>query len=435
MFCVEYRLRPTVVTAIALVVSAVAGFAQPCAAADVHWPGWLGAKRDGWVEDFQPPGQWPERLEPVWKVEVGTGYGSPLVDGDRVYQHARQGEDEVVWCLDRKTGTVLWRQSDTVPFTIGEGAQFHGKGPKSSPALADGRLFTLSITGRLSARDAASGELLWSRNDASRYKKTHPYWGAAMSPLVDDGRVIVQFGTDEAGALVALNAESGKEIWSHNIEGASYSSPILAEIQGVRQIIALTMKALIGVEAETGRRLWDYPFPQVGPDQNMVTPVYYQGLVLLGGENRGIHGLEPRREGGEWTVEERWRQKQVALDMSTPVINGGLLYGFSHYGAGRLFCLDPQTGEIRWQGPQRTGDNVMFLSIPGHVAALIDGGKLQILAANGDRFQPVATYRVSENPTWAPPVLLPHGILVKDTQSLTLWSLGGSAQGSATPAQ
>ena len=156
---------------------------------------------------------------------------------------------------------------------------------------------------------------------------------------------------------------------------------------------------------------------------------------MLGGENRGIRGLEPRLDSGVWTVQQRWHQKKVALDMSSAVVNGELLFGFSHYDSGRLFGLDTKTGEVLWEGPPRTGQNVAFLSIPGYVVALIDNGELQIIAASGERFEKVASYRVAEGHTWAPPVLLESGILVKDRQSLTLWSLAGSTVRSGSPSR
>jgi len=395
------------------------------AAADavVHWPGWLGPKRDGWVSGFRPPARWPQKLKRGWQVEVGTGYGSPLVAGGRVYQHARQGGDEVVWCIDLETGDVEWRKSYPAPFKIGGGGERHGKGPKSCPVLADGRLFTLSIAGVLTAWDAASGKLLWRRDHGSRFEKGHPYWGASTSPLVDGERVVVHFGTDDEGVLVALDVESGKEVWSQGKDGPSYSSPLLVEIHGVRQIVEWNHRALVGVESESGRPLWEFPFPHVGHNQNMPTPTFHKGRVLLGGENRGIHGLEPQLDDGVWTVKERWHQKKVALDMSSAVINGDLLYGFSHYDRGRLFCLDPGTGKVLWEGPARTGENVMFLSIPGHIVALVNDGELQIIAANGERFEKVASYRVAQSPTFAPPVLLRSAILVKDSRMLTRWSL------------
>jgi outer membrane protein assembly factor BamB len=121
--------------------------------------------------------------------------------------------------------------------------------------------------------------------------------------------------------------------------------------------------------------------------------------------------------------------------MSSAVVNGDLLYGFSHFGRGRLFCLDPKTGEVLWQGPGRTGENVAFLAIPGHVVALVNDGELKIITASGDRFETVASYRMSESPTWAHPVLLERGILVKDSQTLTLWSLAGPAGRAPSPSR
>ena len=145
-----------------------------------------------------------------------------------------------------------------------------------------------------------------------------------------------------------------------------------------------------------------------------------------------MYSLEPQVRDGVWTVKKLWGQEKVALDMSSAVVNGDLLYGFSHYSKGQLFCLDTATGEIRWLGPGRTGQNVMFLSVPGYVVALIDNGELQIIAANGDSYEKVAAWKVADSPTWAPPVLLQNGILVKDQRSLTYWSLAGAGNDSSS---
>ncbi len=402
-------------------------------AEDAAWTGWLGPHRDGWVSGFEPPAKWPAELERVWQVEVGTGYGSPLIIGESVYQHARQGEEEVVWRLDLGSGDAVWRKSYHAPFQIGGGGEKHGKGPKSTPALADGRLLTLSITGVLTAWDAESGEVLWQRDESTRFGKGHPYWGASTSPLVDGDRVIVHFGNDERGELVAMDVRTGDTVWTHGRDGASYASPILVEIDGVRQVVELNMRAIVSVDSQTGEFLWEHDYPQVTTDQNMVTPVFHDGLILQGGENRGIHCLQPRRDGGEWSVQPVWHQREVALDMSTAVINDGLLYGMSHYGFGRMFCLDPATGDVLWQGPRRLGENVMFLAVPGHVVALISDGRLQIVNADSSEFVSPATYQVADNPTWAPPVLLSDGVLIKDSDTLTRWSFAEESPNASEP--
>lgn len=397
--------------------------AQVSSATEVYWPGWLGPKRDGWVSSFKAPARWPDKLEQGWRVRVGTGYGSPVIAGGLVYQHARLEGEEVVWCFDVETGKVKWRKSHSTPFKIGGGGERHGKGPKSCPVLADGRLFTMSITGVLTAWDAVSGRELWRRDYQERFKKSHPYWGTSTSPLVDGSRVIAHFGTEEEGALVALDVGTGKEIWSQGKDGPCYSSPLLVEIGGVRQVVEWNHRVLAGVESRSGRLLWEYPFPHESHNQNMPTPAFHKGRVLLGGENRGVHSIEPRLKDGAWTVMKRWSQKKVALDMSSAIVNGDRLYGFSHYDKGRFFCLDIDSGKILWVGPGRTGQNVMFLAIPGYIVALVDHGELQILAAGGKSFKRSASYRVADSPTWAPPVLLSNGVLVKDNETLTRWSL------------
>lgn len=424
----RWKLTPRVNSRLPLALSAtIAMLLVACAwrsslGDEIYWPGWLGPARNGWVDDFEPPTMWPERLKKDWQVEVGIGYSSPLVSTGRIFQHARQGDNEVLWCVDLDKGDVKWRQHYAAPFKMGGGGEWHGKGPKSTPVFADDRLFVMSISGLISAWNATSGERLWRQDYGSRFASSHPYWGTATSPIVDDDRIIVHFGNDDEGVLVALDVESGKEIWSQGKDGPSYSSPLVVEIDGSRQIVEWNHRAVVGVDSQSGGLLWEYPFPHEGSNQNMPTPTFHKGCVFVGGENRGLRSVKPQRVNGSWTAKELWHQKDVALDMSSAVVNDNLLFGFSHYDKGRLFCLDTSTGSIRWQSPGRTGDNVMFLSIPGYIIALIDNGELRIVKASGDRYDKVASYRVAETPTWAPPVLLKDGFLIKDEQSLTRWS-------------
>ena len=257
--------------------------------ADVTWPGWLGPKRDGWVPHFEPPAKWPSELKRGWTAKVGDGYGTTAVSGDRLYVHARQKSDEVVWCLDLNDGKPKWRNRYAEPFKEGGGGEPHGKGPKANPTLADGRLFTLSITGVLTAWNADTGAMLWRVDHRSKFgKRPHPYWGATTSPLVVDNRVYLHFGDDKKGFLSAMDVETGREIWRNGKDGAAYSSPLYAEIEGVRQIVEWNHEDLLGVELETGRTLWKYHLPHRGTNQNMPTPSIHDGHILVGGENRGI---------------------------------------------------------------------------------------------------------------------------------------------------
>ena len=406
------------------------------------WPGWLGPDRDGRVAGFDPPAWWlnPDGREPrvVWEREVGAGYGSPLVSGDRVFLHARRGGEEALWCLGSTDGGVVWRRAWAVPFKASPGGESHGAGPKASPLRvqtpAGPRIVTQSITGEVRAWDAATGEPAWDHDVKDRFPPGRPNWGATGSPAAFDSpegpRVLGHLGTDEAGAITALDAATGAAVWERAGDGPSYASPVVANIDGVPQAVVWTHEAVVGVSLEDGAELWRSPLPHVGGDQNMPTPVVHGGVVLMGAENRGVRALEPTRAGGGWVVEELWRQDGVALDMATAVIAGDLLYGFSHYRAGQLFCLDPATGAVLWAGKGRGGRNATLLSVPprdagggdrtGRVLALLDGGEVRVLAAAGADTRVTGTVRVADGGTWVPPVLLPEGLLVKAGDTLRL---------------
>ena len=392
------------------------------ASSDVVWSGWLGPNRDGRVDYFEPPAPWPKKLKRDWSLTVGEGSAMPVVANGRAYQHARQKGDEVVWCLDLSSGKVLWRKTYRVPYRISHFGESQGDGPQSNPTLADGRLFTLSVTGILSAWDASSGKLLWRHTYSDRYRNTYPKWGHSTSPLVDGDQVVVHVGGEESGMLVAYEAATGKELWKDDEYGSCHASPILVEIQGVPQIVEWNHVALVGVESQSGRRLWSYDLPHRGSNQNSPTPIFHQGRFLIGGENRGIRSLEPQRVDGKWRVTENWHQRNVSLNMASAVISDDSLYGLSQFKRGQFFRLNPLTGEPIWLGPPRMGDYATFLTIPGHIVALRDNGVLEIFASNEDQYLPVASYDVTETDTWAAPVLLKDGILVKDRTKLYKWS-------------
>ncbi len=148
----------------------------------------------------------------------------------------------------------------------------------------------------------------------------------------------------------------------------------------------------------------------------------HEGQVIVGGENRGMYSLRPIRDGDKWSVKEMWFQPKAALDMSSAIVSGGRVYGMTHYNAGQLFCLDGKTGKFIWQGPPRSANNVTFLAMPGYVAALINNGQLKILRTDTEQYDEVRSYQVADEATWAAPVFLQGKILVKDVNTLTLWT-------------
>ena len=211
-------------------------------------------------------------LTSEWRSAVGSGQSSPVVSGDTVFVFSREGEKEVARALDLRTGAELWRRDYPAPYRVYPGAASFGAGPKSTPVVHDGRLFTLGISGILTAFDAKDGRIVWQKDFAGRFKATAPPFGTSMSPLVAGGRLIVHAGGHDGGALIAFDPATGKEKWTLAGDGPSYSSPIVTTFDGQEQIVIQVHRKILGVDPRSGTGLWSVPF--VTPcDQNIVTPL------------------------------------------------------------------------------------------------------------------------------------------------------------------
>ena len=197
------------------------------------YPQWRGQNRDGSASGFVEPKAWPEQLTPSWKVEVGAGYATPIVVGNRVYTHTRQGENEVMLALDAATGKVVWQTPYPAPYKMNPATKNHGQGPKSTPLFYNGRLYTLGISGIVSAFQASDGKLLWQK----AAPPVDPLYGTAMSPVADKGVVIFHVGGHNQGALTAFDAVTGDVKWSWNGDGPAYASPIVTDFGGTRQLV------------------------------------------------------------------------------------------------------------------------------------------------------------------------------------------------------
>ncbi len=392
------------------------------------WPGWRGAGRDGKVEGFAVPARWPERLERAWRVEVGGGHSTPALVGGRLYVHARDGADhDVVLCLDAATRKEAWRSRLEAPYAVPSWAEMHGKGPFSSPAVAEGRLFAFGINGVLSCLDAETGRLLWRRDFRDRFAKTVPENGTAMSPLVVDGLCLVHAGGPGTGGILALDPASGRERWSWDGDGPAYASPVVASIAGKRQVVTQTQKHAVGVSLDGGQLLWKLEFKTYG-DQNSVTPVVSGSTVVLSGLKQGIAAW---RLVGE-RPEKVWETSEVSMYMSTPVLQGERLYGFSETALGQFFCLDAASGRTLWKAEGRQGENAALLDAGRVIVALVTpkpetgdrvGSHLVVFDADDRAYVERVRYKVAETPAWAHPVLWKGSVFVKDRDGLARWAI------------
>lgn len=386
------------------------------------WPQWRGPGRDGQVAGFKAPAKWPAALKKRWSVAVGGGYGSPVVVGGKIFLHTREEGNEVVSAVDLANGKTLWRDQYPAPFEKNQYALKHGEGPFATPLVADGRLYTLGVSGIFSCFDAANGKLLWRHDHSDRVTTLKLFTGSASSPVADGQNVIAFLGDDRAGALTAFDAASGEIRWTWSGAGPGYASPIVAELAGVRQVVTLTSNAVVGVAAADGKQLWTIPFPDEW-NENIITPVLWQNLLIFAGVRQGSRAVEVVKKDGGLKVREVWRREDLPMYMSTPVVADGVLFGLSNRQKGQLFALDPKNGKTFWLSEGRQADNFALLT-DGSLLFLLDTmGQLTIARASRQAFEPITRYQVAEAATWTHPVLTQRGLLVKDVGKLTLWGV------------
>jgi len=390
------------------------------------YPQWRGGTRDGQIAGLPVRTTWGEQLRPLWSLPVGAGYATPLVVGGRIFVHARRAEEEEVLAIEESTAKTLWADRYPAPYQVDSAAVDHGKGPKSTPIFAQGRLYTLGISGILSCYDGAKGTLLWRKRFTDRSPSASPVFGTSASPLVDAGTLYLHVGGTGKGALLALEAGSGKEKWAWTGDGPGYASPVLADLGGVRQLITQTERFLVGLSSQTGQLLWKLPF-ETAYRQNIVTPLVWRDLIIFSGIYKGVTAIRVRRDSqspnASWTTEQVWHNREFSIYMSSPILTGDLLWGHSHRNKGQFFCLDAATGRALWSGEPRQGEHASLYYAYGQLFLLNEMGDLLITTPDPRQPRLLRQFHLGESPLWAHPVIYRNQILVRDQTHLRLYRL------------
>ena len=397
----------------------IAALLPVLSATAADWNQWRGPNRDGIAADFKAPATWTtSSLAKPWTVTVGEGHASPVIVGDRVYLFAREGENEILRCLATADGKVVWQQTYPVPYDMNPAARNHGKGPKATPTVAGGRVFTLGINGHVSAYDAKAGTVLWRKDFARDYKSTAPVFGASASPIVDGNNVIVHVGGDASGALTAFDVATGQVNWKWDGDGPAYASPIIATLGGVRQLITQSQKHCFAVSPADGKLLWKIPFT-TPYDQNSVTPLVAGDLVIFGGIQKPTFAVKVSGK----DAAPAWETREITMYMSSPVLHGTTLYGMSDKQRGSLFAMNATTGDVLWKSEGRLGENASLTDIGPALLVVTDKGELTVQQKTGDALKEVIKYKVADSPVWAAPAVAGDQIFIKDKTALTLFKV------------
>ena len=381
------------------------------------WPGFRGPRRDGVVHGVRIKTDW-SASPPVelWRRPIGPGWSSFAVHGDLLYTQEQRGEEEVVTCYNATTGEPVWKHGDAARFWESNA----GAGPRATPTLSNGRVYTCGATGIVNALDAGDGAVIWSRNAAADTGKKVPGWGFASSPLVVDDVVIVA----TAGKLVAYDLATGERRWLGTVNGWGYSSPHLATIDGVTQVLLLNGAGAISVAPADGKLLWEYAWPGDGIVQPILTAdddiLIGTGSGMGSGAGMGVRRVQVAHESSGWTVKERWTSIGLKPYFNDFVVHKEHAFGFD---GSILACIGLEDGARSWKGGRYGHGQMILLSDQDLLLVLSEQGELALVPAAPDQYKELARFPAIKGKTWNHPVLAGDVLLVRNDQEMAAFRL------------
>jgi outer membrane protein assembly factor BamB len=365
------------------------------------WPQWRGPRRDGLsAEKFLT--DWPRTGPKVlWKQPVGAGYSCVAVVGHRLLTMAREGDDEVVLCLDTADGRELWRFRYPCPYTNQQGS-----GPRATPTVYDDLVYTVGATGILHCLKLASGEKVWRHDLLPEFNSPGMEYGVSFSPLIEGDLVYTNPGGPGGNSLAAFDRRTGKLAWKALDDPGGYSSPIAVTAAGVRQVVFFTGTRLVGVDPADGREYWGFPW-ETSAHSNIATPIAVGDYLFISssyGKGCALLKVVRDQEGG-LRVQNVYANRQMRNHFSTCVYHGEHLFGFND---NVLTCLELRTGQARWSA--RGFGKGSLLIADGHLVILGEDGKLALAEATPEALRKKASFQALDQKCWTVPVLA-HGRL------------------------
>jgi outer membrane protein assembly factor BamB len=379
-----------------------------------NWSGFRGPKRDGVIRGVRIQTDWSQS-KPVemWRRPVGPGWSSFSVRGNHFYTQEQRGDDEVVSCYNLTTGEPVWRHRDTSRFYESNA----GAGPRATPTLSNGRVYTFGATGILNALNSRDGSVVWSRNAASDTKTKVPMWGFASSPLVVGDVVVVA----TAGVLAAYDAATGNPRWQGPADKGGYSSPQLVTINGFTQILLLNGEGVTSVSPADGKLLWKHEWDGDG----IVQPFVIGGSDVLLGSGSGMAAVGLRRVAvargdAGWSVQERWTSTGLKPYYNDFVVHKGHAFGFD---GSILACVGLEDGKRKWKGGRYGHGQILLLPDQDLLLALSEEGELALVKATPDQFVEFARFKAIEGKTWNHPVLVGDVLLARNSEEMAAFRL------------
>ena len=383
------------------------------------WPQWRGPNRDGISRETGLLRSWPAggpRL--VWKAQgLGEGYSNLAIVGGRIFTQGQRGRAQFVIALDKASGKKLWQTPAGKSYR-----DSYGNGPRSTPTVDGKRVFALSADGTLVCLETSTGNTVWSLNIVEKFGGRIPRWGVSGSPLVDGNRVIVNPG-GRGASIVALDKSNGAVLWRTLSDPPGYSSPIVAQVGGTRQIIVFTGRSAVGVQAETGNALWRYRRVSNGT-ANIATPIFRDGHVFLSSDyGTGCALLKLTSHNGSWRAAEVYFNRNMRNHYSSSVLVGDHLYGFS---SSVLTAMHWKTGAVAWRDRSVGKGTVAYAD--GNLYLASEDGVVGLAEAAPAGYREKSRFQISRSsvPMRAVPVISGGRLYLRDQDTLYCFDISRS---------
>lgn len=383
------------------------------------WNQWRGPNRDGLI----PGENWPKSLDEatltrLWRVELPPSYSGPIVSDKAVFVTGTENKkDEVVFALDRETGKELWRTEWPGAMTVPFFAASNGSWIRATPAFDGESLFVAGMRDFLVSLDAETGKVQWKLDFVEELKTPLPAFGFASSPLLDGNFLYVQAGA----SFLKIDKKTGKIVWrtledNGGMFGSAFSSPIVANIAGQRQLIVQTRQKLAGVDPQDGKVLWEQEVPNFR-GMNILTPVPIGDSIFTSSYRNKAWSFQVSAEEGKFQVKETWSNNAQGY-MSSPVVVGDHIY--LHLQNQRFSCINLRTGQRTWTS-QPFGKYCSLLAQGDRILALDERGILLLIKANPEKFELLDERKVSEEETWAHIAIAGEYVFVRELNALSVF--------------
>ena len=412
------------------------------------WPRWRGPTGQGIAESARLPEDWPATpAAPFWRAALGTGWSSPVVASGRVVITDRSGAKERTAAFDAETGKLLWERSHAVDFDPHDVGRRHGNGPKSTPLIQKGRVYSLGIAGWLECLNLKTGEVIWQVNLPEQFGERQrlpggrayvngernvivpiggvqgapvPLFGYTGSPTFVDDLLVLSVGGEHGGTIMAFHADTGEAAWKTLDENVSYSSPIVAAIADKEQVIVMTGPHVVGIDPHDGGVLWEHPF-QIQYDESIGTPVAAGDMVVFTATGRPLTALKISRDGEEFRAKRAWENRDLTSYLSSMLIHDGHVYGMND--GGEFACVRLSDGKTAWIDGHH-GYYCTPVLADSRLLCLNERGDLLVLAASEQGYRKLGESHLADDETWTSPAIAGSRLYIRSRQGLRAFDFG-----------